>query len=85
MRRFWLLFAQTVTIVVGAVLCVRARCARNGSLPVHAQQTGQLRLNRPPVMLETGPVQQPLPAPGSYRERGGARHARRRQHPHPAR
>ncbi|MBV8659970.1 MAG: Do family serine endopeptidase [Burkholderiales bacterium] len=64
MRRLWLLFAQTVTVVL-ALYFVYAAVAPERRLPVHAQQMGSAE--RPAVMLEAGPARPPQPAYGSYR------------------
>jgi serine protease DegQ len=64
MKRLWLLFAQTVTIVL-ALYFVYVALGPERRLPVHAQQMGSAE--RPAVMLEAGPARPPQPASGSYR------------------
>jgi len=64
MRRLWLLFAQTVTIVL-ALYFVYVAVGPERRLPVHAQQMGNAE--RPAVMLEAAPGRTPAPASGSYR------------------
>jgi serine protease DegQ len=64
MRRLWLLFAQTVTVVL-ALYFVYAVVARERPAPVRVQQMGSA--DHPAAMLEAGPSRPPLSAGGSYR------------------
>ncbi|NGZ87540.1 Do family serine endopeptidase [Duganella aceris] len=68
MRRLWLLFAQTVTVVL-ALYFVYAALGPQRSAPVRLQQMGNAE--RPAVMLEAGPAKPPLSASGSYRAAAG--------------
>jgi len=68
MRRLWLLFAQTVTVVL-ALYFVYAAVVPQGAAPVRLQQMGSPE--RPAVMLEAGPGKTPASAVGSYRAAAG--------------
>ena len=63
MRRLWLLFAQTVTVVL-ALYFVYVAVAPQGGAPVRLQQMGSPE--RPAVMMEAGPGKAPASAVGSY-------------------
>ncbi len=64
MRRLWLLFAQTVTVVL-ALYFVYSATRPDWGAPVVAEKAHQLGISgRTPVLLEAAPA----PAPGSYRE-----------------
>jgi serine protease DegQ len=64
MRRLWLLFAQTVTVVL-ALYFVYTAVGRERTPPVRVQQMGST--DHPAAMLEAGPSKPPLSAGGSYR------------------
>jgi serine protease DegQ len=64
MRRLWLLFAQTVTVVL-ALYFVYMAVARDRPAPVRVQQMGNT--DHPAAMLEAGPSKPPVSAGGSYR------------------
>ncbi|MYN38232.1 Do family serine endopeptidase [Duganella sp. FT109W] len=64
MRRLWLLFAQTVTVVL-ALYFVYTAVGRERPAPVRVQQMGST--DHPAAMLEAGPSKPPLSAGGSYR------------------
>lgn len=64
MRRLWLLFAQTVTVVLALYFVYKATGLERPA-PVHVQQMGSVE--RPAAMLEAGPAKPPLSAGGSYR------------------
>jgi serine protease DegQ len=64
MRRLWLLFAQTVTVVL-ALYFVYTALGRERAAPVRVQQMGNL--DHPAAMLEAGPAKPPTSAVGSYR------------------
>ena len=68
MRRLWLLFAQTVTVVL-ALYFVYAAVVPQGAAPIRLQQMGSPE--RPAVMLEAGPGKTPASAVGSYRAAAG--------------
>jgi len=68
MRRLWLLFAQTVTVVL-ALYFVYAALGPERAAPVRLQQMGSTE--RPAVMLEAGPGKAPASASGSYRAAAG--------------
>ena len=68
MRRLWLLFAQTVTVVL-ALYFVYAAVGPRGGAPVRLQQMGSPE--RPAVMMEAGPGKAPASAVGSYRSAAG--------------
>jgi serine protease DegQ len=68
MRRLWLLFAQTVTVVL-ALYFVYAAVGPQGGAPVRLQQMGSPE--RPAVMMEAGPGKAPASAVGSYRSAAG--------------
>ncbi len=68
MRRLWLLFAQTVTVVL-ALYFVYAAVSPQGGAPVRLQQMGSPE--RPAVMMEAGPGKAPASAVGSYRAAAG--------------
>jgi len=68
MRRLWLLFAQTVTVVL-ALYFVYAAVGPQGGAPVRLQQMGSPE--RPAVMMEAGPGKTPASAVGSYRAAAG--------------
>jgi serine protease DegQ len=62
MRRLWLLFAQTVTIVLALYLVHAAVRSHDARAPAQVRQVAGASV------LEAGPA---LPAPGSYREAAG--------------
>ncbi|MGV7208206.1 Do family serine endopeptidase [Oxalobacteraceae bacterium A2-2] len=64
MRRLWLLFAQTVTVLL-ALYFVYVAVGPQGQAPVRTQQLGDA--NHPAPMLEAGPGKAPAPAVQSYR------------------
>jgi serine protease DegQ len=64
MRRLWLLFAQTVTVVL-ALYFVYSAVAPERAAPVRVQQMGSVE--HPAAMLEAAPSKPPLSAGGSYR------------------
>jgi serine protease DegQ len=64
MRRLWLLFAQTVTVVL-ALYFVYTALGRERPAPVRVQQMGSN--DHPAAMLEAGPAKPPASAAGSYR------------------
>ncbi|MBV7538575.1 Do family serine endopeptidase [Duganella sp. sic0402] len=64
MRRLWLLFAQTVTVVL-ALYFVYTAVGRERPAPVRVQQMGST--DHPAAMLEAGPSKPPASAGGSYR------------------
>ncbi|MRW86382.1 Do family serine endopeptidase [Pseudoduganella sp. FT26W] len=64
MRRLWLLFAQTVTVVL-ALYFVYTAVGRERPAPVRVQQMGNT--DHPAAMLEAGPSRPPASAAGSYR------------------
>ncbi|GJI91362.1 MULTISPECIES: Do family serine endopeptidase [Duganella] len=64
MRRLWLLFAQTVTVVL-ALYFVYAAVGPERRAPVRLQQMGNA--DHPAVMLEAAPGKAPASAGGSYR------------------
>ncbi|TFW18305.1 trypsin-like peptidase domain-containing protein [Duganella callida] len=64
MRRLWLLFAQTVTVVL-ALYFVYMAVGRERPAPVRVQQMGNT--DHPAAMLEAGPAKPPASAVGSYR------------------
>lgn len=64
MRRLWLLFAQTVTVVL-ALYFVYMAVGRDRPAPVRVQQMGSVE--HPAAMLEAGPSKPPASAGGSYR------------------
>ncbi|WP_176646048.1 Do family serine endopeptidase [Duganella sp. SG902] len=64
MRRLWLLFAQTVTVVL-ALYFVYMAVGRERPAPVRVQQMGSVE--HPAAMLEAGPSKPPASAGGSYR------------------
>ncbi|MYM29019.1 Do family serine endopeptidase [Duganella sp. CY15W] len=64
MRRLWLLFAQTVTVVL-ALYFVYMAVGRERPAPVRVQQMGSV--DHPAAMLEAGPAKPPASAVGSYR------------------
>jgi len=64
MRRLWLLFAQTVTVVL-ALYFVYTAVGRERPAPVRVQQMGSAE--HPAAMLEAGPSKPPASAGGSYR------------------
>ena len=64
MRRLWLLFAQTVTVVL-ALYFVYMAVGRERPAPVRVQQMGSV--DHPAAMLEAGPAKPPVSAVGSYR------------------
>ncbi|WP_343730555.1 Do family serine endopeptidase [Duganella sp.] len=64
MRRLWLLFAQTVTVVL-ALYFVYVAVGRERPPPVRVQQMGSVE--HPAAMLEAGPSKPPASAGGSYR------------------
>lgn len=64
MRRLWLLFAQTVTVVL-ALYFVYTAVGRERTAPVRVQQMGNT--DHPAAMLEAGPSKPPVSAGGSYR------------------
>jgi serine protease DegQ len=64
MRRLWLLFAQTVTVVL-ALYFVYTAVGRERPAPVRVQQMGSVE--HPAPMLEAGPAKPPVSAGGSYR------------------
>jgi serine protease DegQ len=68
MRRLWLLFAQTVTVVL-ALYFVYTALGPERAAPVRLQQMGSTE--RPAVMLEAGPGKAPASASGSYRAAAG--------------
>jgi serine protease DegQ len=68
MRRLWLLFAQTVTVVL-ALYFVYSAVTPERSAPVRVQQMGSL--DHPAAMLEAGPAKPPVSASGSYRAAAG--------------
>lgn len=68
MRRLWLLFAQTVTVVL-ALYFVYAAVAPQRAAPVRLEQMGSPE--RPAVMMEAGPGKAPASATGSYRAAAG--------------
>nr|WP_315400360.1 Do family serine endopeptidase [uncultured Duganella sp.] len=68
MRRLWLLFAQTVTVVL-ALYFVYTAVGPQRAAPVRLQQLGSPE--RPAVMLEAGPGKAPASATGSYRAAAG--------------
>ncbi|MRW91017.1 Do family serine endopeptidase [Duganella sp. FT80W] len=64
MRRLWLLFAQTVTVVL-ALYFVYTAVGHERPAPVRVQQMGTS--DHPAAMLEAGPAKPPVSAVGSYR------------------
>ena len=64
MRRLWLLFAQTVTVVLALYFVYSAIGPERGA-SVRTQQMGTPE--RPAIMLEAAPGKAPLSASGSYR------------------
>jgi serine protease DegQ len=64
MRRLWLLFAQTVTVVL-ALYFVYSAIGPERGVSVRQQQMGTPE--RPALMLEAAPGKVPLSASGSYR------------------
>ncbi|WP_432381040.1 Do family serine endopeptidase [Duganella sp. P38] len=64
MRRLWLLFAQTVTVVLALYFVYKATGMERPA-PVRVQQMGST--DHPAAMLEAGPSKPPLTAGGSYR------------------
>ena len=64
MRRLWLLFAQTVTVLL-ALYMVYTAVGPERRQPARAQQMGDAE--HPAVMLEARPVKPPAAAAGSYR------------------
>lgn len=64
MRRLWLLFAQTVTVVLALYFVYKAVGGERPA-PVRVQQMGST--DHPAAMLEAGPSKPPLSAGGSYR------------------
>ena len=64
MRRLWLLFAQTVTVVL-ALYFVYTAVGHERAAPVRVQQMGST--DHPAAMLEAGPSKPPVSAAGSYR------------------
>jgi serine protease DegQ len=64
MRRLWLLFAQTVTVVL-ALYFVYTAVGRERQAPVRVQQMGSVE--HPAPMLEAAPSKPPVSAGGSYR------------------
>jgi len=64
MRRLWLLFAQTVTVVL-ALYFVYTALGRDRPAPVRVQQMGSTE--HPAAMLEAGAAKPPVAAVGSYR------------------
>ncbi|NYE63011.1 serine protease DegQ [Duganella sp. 1224] len=64
MRRLWLLFAQTVTVVLALYFVYKAVGGERPA-PVRVQQMGST--DHPAAMLEAGPSKPPLSAAGSYR------------------
>jgi serine protease DegQ len=68
MRRLWLLFAQTVTVVL-ALYFVYSAVAPERSAPVRVQQMGSA--DHPAAMLEATPAKPPASASGSYRAAAG--------------
>src|SRR5450830_1294054 len=64
MRRLWLLFAQTVTVVL-ALYFVYTAVGHERQVPVRVQQMGST--DHPAAMLEAGPSKPPISAAGSYR------------------
>ncbi|MTV41599.1 Do family serine endopeptidase [Duganella radicis] len=64
MRRLWLLFAQTVTVVL-ALYFVYTAVGRERPAPVRVQQMGSVE--HPAAMLEAAPSKPPASAGGSYR------------------
>ncbi|RZT05842.1 serine protease DegQ [Duganella sp. CF402] len=65
MRRLWLLFAQTVTVVLALYFVYTAVGRREQPAPVRVQQLGNVE--HPAPMLEAAPSKPPLSAGGSYR------------------
>ncbi|MYM69233.1 Do family serine endopeptidase [Pseudoduganella sp. FT55W] len=65
MRRLWLLFAQTVTVVLALYFVYTAVGRREQPAPVRVQQMGSVE--HPAAMLEAGPSKPPQSAGGSYR------------------
>ncbi|MYM21458.1 Do family serine endopeptidase [Duganella sp. FT135W] len=66
MRRLWLLFAQTVTVVLALYFVYTAVGRREQPAPVRVQQMGSTE--HPAAMLEAAPAKQPpVSAGGSYR------------------
>ncbi|MYM95545.1 Do family serine endopeptidase [Duganella vulcania] len=68
MRRLWLLFAQTVTVVL-ALYFVYTAVGPERLAPVRSQQIGNA--DHPAVTLEAGPGKAPGVAVGSYRAAAG--------------
>jgi serine protease DegQ len=68
MRRLWLLFAQTVTVVL-ALYFVYSALAPERGVPVRVQQMGSA--DHPAPMLEASPAKPPVSASGSYRTAAG--------------
>ncbi|SDG95589.1 MULTISPECIES: Do family serine endopeptidase [unclassified Duganella] len=64
MRRLWLLFAQTVTVVLALYFVYKAVGGERPA-PVRVQQMGST--DHPAAMLEAGPSKPPVTAGGSYR------------------
>lgn len=64
MRRLWLLFAQTVTVVLALYFVYKAVGGERPP-PVRVQQMGST--DHPAAMLEAGPSKPPASAGGSYR------------------
>jgi serine protease DegQ len=64
MRRLWLLFAQTVTVVL-ALYFVYMAVGHERPAKVRVQQMGST--DHPAAMLEAGPSRPPVSAAGSYR------------------
>ncbi len=64
MRRLWLLFAQTVTVVL-ALYFVYTAVGHERPAKVRVQQMGST--DHPAAMLEAGPTKPPVSAAGSYR------------------
>jgi len=64
MRRLWLLFAQTVTVVLALYFVYKA-VGDERPAPVRVQQMGSS--DHPAAMLEAGPSKPPASAGGSYR------------------
>ncbi|MYM33171.1 Do family serine endopeptidase [Duganella sp. FT50W] len=64
MRRLWLLFAQTVTVVLALYFVYKATGLERPA-PVRVQQMGST--DHPAAMLEAGPAKPPVTAGGSYR------------------
>ncbi len=64
MRRLWLLFAQTVTVVL-ALYFVYTAVGHERQAPVRVQQMGTS--DHPAAMLEAAPAKPPVSAVGSYR------------------